>query len=58
MRRNLAQPFLAGGFEQGIGVEATGDDAADEGGAFFFQQRQHALLLGNQPSMRAVSRSR
>ncbi len=48
MLRNLAQPFLAGGFERGAGVEAAGDDAADEGGALFFQQRQHAFLLGNQ----------
>ena len=48
MRRNLAQPFLTGRFEQGVGVEAAGDYAADEGDAFFFQQREHAFLLGNQ----------
>src|SRR5690606_20547895 len=46
--RNLAQPFQAGGLERSIGVEAAGDDAADEGGALFFQQRQHAFLLGDQ----------
>ena len=49
MYRNLPQPFLAGGFQRGLGVEAAGDDAANEGGALFSQQRQHAFLLGNQP---------
>lgn len=38
MRRYIPQPVKAGGFERGIGVEAAGDGATEEGGALFFQQ--------------------
>ncbi len=48
MRWNIPQPVEAGGFEGGVGVEATGDGAADEGGALFFQQGQHLFLFRHQ----------
>ena len=46
--RNFRQPFDAGGFEFGVGVEASGDGAVDEDGFLLVEEFDLALLLGNQ----------
>lgn len=48
MLRNLADPFDAGGFEFGVGVEASGDGAVDEDGFLFVEEFDLALLFLDQ----------
>ena len=48
MLRNLAEPVEGGGFGGGLGIEASGDGSADQGGALLFEQGKHALFLGDQ----------
>jgi hypothetical protein len=48
MLRNVADPFNAGLFELGVGIEAAGDGAVDEDGFLLVEEFDLALLLGNQ----------
>jgi hypothetical protein len=49
MRRDVAEPVDAGGFQGGVGVEALGDGAGDEGLALLGQPVQQRALLLDQP---------
>ena len=49
MRRDLAQPLDAGVFHGNVRVEAPGDGAGDEGGAFLLKQLDQPLLPRHQP---------
>jgi hypothetical protein len=48
MRRNVSQPVDAGGFHGGLGVQALGDGARDEGLTLFGQPVQKRALLLSQ----------
>ena len=48
VRRNLAQPLEAGVLHGDVRVEAPGDGAGDEGGAFFLKQLDQPLLPRHQ----------
>ena len=47
MRRDVAEPVDAGGFEGDVGVEAAGDGAVDDGLPLLLQQRDELLLGGD-----------
>jgi hypothetical protein len=48
MSGNASQPGYSRVSRWRAGIEPSGDGATDECGAFFFEQFDQALLLGNQ----------
>ena len=49
MLRDVAEPGDAGGFERGVGIEAAGDGAVDDGLLLLPQQRDQLPLRPDEP---------
>ena len=49
MRRDLAEPFDAAVLQRGGWVDVLGDSVGDDGLPLLLEQRDHPLLLRNQP---------